>query len=316
MLAWSARNLYVTCLQVAGDVDTLIDEERTAEAVPLLSAAAQRILRGEHKRRIWVSGGALLCPLEAPQDAQAGSVDLTDDRAAGAGVHDAGLGVHDADTADVQEERAPEACADQSTSACSAQATAPERVPGGSAATHAVSYSGAAAAPILGDQACHKSPAPQPVQSEADGAPTAPPPVPLFLARFDAAWIYAELATMYVSHLEKQRQYEAACSLLRALLGGSACPARRCARVIVHTALHRFACVCVVVLKVPLYAHAFACVASMDASRERQKLERAQSATAFNLLPKHVVDVQGPLVVAPRDQHGAPGRRIARPRGG
>lgn len=52
---------------------------------------------------------------------------------------------------------------------------------------------------------------------------------PLFLARFDAAWIYGELATMYVGYLEKKRQYKEACTLLRALLGGTACPLRRCA---------------------------------------------------------------------------------------
>lgn len=52
---------------------------------------------------------------------------------------------------------------------------------------------------------------------------------PLFLARFDAAWIYGELATMYAGYLEKKREYTEACTLLRALLGGSACPLRRCA---------------------------------------------------------------------------------------
>lgn len=52
---------------------------------------------------------------------------------------------------------------------------------------------------------------------------------PLFLARFDAAWIYAELTTMLCSFLERQQQYAEACTLLQALLGGSACPARRCA---------------------------------------------------------------------------------------
>lgn len=61
------------------------------------------------------------------------------------------------------------------------------------------------------------------VTEAADGAPQ-----PLFLARFDAAWIYCELATMYVSYLEKKKKYKEACGLLRALLGGSACPLRRC----------------------------------------------------------------------------------------
>lgn len=63
-------------------------------------------------------------------------------------------------------------------------------------------------------------------QPETSGEPSLQP---LFLARFDAAWIYGELATMYVSYLEKKRQYKEACTLLRALLGGSACPLRRCA---------------------------------------------------------------------------------------
>jgi hypothetical protein len=69
-------------------------------------------------------------------------------------------------------------------------------------------------------------------ESDGGGAPETPDllgeaAVPLFLARFDAAWIYAELTTMYVSHLERVREYELACDLLRALLGGSACPGRR-----------------------------------------------------------------------------------------
>jgi hypothetical protein len=65
----------------------------------------------------------------------------------------------------------------------------------------------------------------------ACGSPEYGGATPLFLARFHAAWIHTELATMYTSHLERQREYEAACALLRALLGGSTCPSRRCVNI-------------------------------------------------------------------------------------
>ena len=40
-----------------------------------------------------------------------------------------------------------------------------------------------------------------------------------FLMRFTAAWVYVAMATAGVSLLEKQKEYETACDLLRQLLG-------------------------------------------------------------------------------------------------
>jgi hypothetical protein len=60
------------------------------------------------------------------------------------------------------------------------------------------------------------------------GAPSAtPPPPPLFLARFSAAWVYASMATVAVSLLEKEKRHREAVDLVQCLLGGNACPARR-----------------------------------------------------------------------------------------
>lgn len=42
-----------------------------------------------------------------------------------------------------------------------------------------------------------------------------------FLMRFTAAWVYVAMATAGVSLLEKQKDYETACDLLRQLLGMS-----------------------------------------------------------------------------------------------
>ena len=42
-----------------------------------------------------------------------------------------------------------------------------------------------------------------------------------FLMRFTAAWVYVAMATAGVSLLEKQKEYETACDLLRQLLGTS-----------------------------------------------------------------------------------------------
>lgn len=50
---------------------------------------------------------------------------------------------------------------------------------------------------------------------------------PLFFARFTAGWLYASMGTVAASILEKRRDYAAAVDLLRLLLGGNACPARR-----------------------------------------------------------------------------------------
>ena len=40
-----------------------------------------------------------------------------------------------------------------------------------------------------------------------------------FLMRYSAAWVYATMATIAVSLLEKEKQYQEACELLRKLLG-------------------------------------------------------------------------------------------------
>ena len=112
-------------LQVAAEVDDLVDRDDLQHAEPLMRAAAARILSGCNKHQHWASAGGLPCPLS-----------------------------------------------------------------GSTAASEAA-------------------------------------PRPLFLARFHAAWIYAELATMFTSLLERQQQYGEACGVLRALLGGSACPSRR-----------------------------------------------------------------------------------------
>lgn len=50
---------------------------------------------------------------------------------------------------------------------------------------------------------------------------------PLFLARFCCAWVYTGMATIGVSLLEKQRDYQAAIDLIQLLLGGNCCPGRR-----------------------------------------------------------------------------------------
>jgi Fanconi-associated nuclease 1 len=49
----------------------------------------------------------------------------------------------------------------------------------------------------------------------------------MFLARFTAAWVYAEMGTVAVALLEKQQQYRGAVELLQLLLGGNACVGRR-----------------------------------------------------------------------------------------
>jgi hypothetical protein len=62
---------------------------------------------------------------------------------------------------------------------------------------------------------------------DAGADPFAPAQRPLFFARFTAGWLYASMGTVAASILEKRRDYAAAVDLLRLLLGGNACPARR-----------------------------------------------------------------------------------------
>uniref|UniRef100_A0A383VBR8 Fanconi-associated nuclease n=1 Tax=Tetradesmus obliquus TaxID=3088 RepID=A0A383VBR8_TETOB len=50
---------------------------------------------------------------------------------------------------------------------------------------------------------------------------------PLWLARFSAGWVHASLGTVAVSLLEKQKRWGEAVELLRLLLGGNGCVARR-----------------------------------------------------------------------------------------
>ncbi|KAF6253759.1 hypothetical protein COO60DRAFT_391875 [Scenedesmus sp. NREL 46B-D3] len=59
----------------------------------------------------------------------------------------------------------------------------------------------------------------------AGQAPAGPPP--LWLARFCAGWVHASLGTVAVSLLEKQKRWAEAVELLRLLLGGNGCVARR-----------------------------------------------------------------------------------------
>jgi fanconi-associated nuclease 1 len=51
--------------------------------------------------------------------------------------------------------------------------------------------------------------------------------VPLFLRRFDAGWVYCQMATVGVSLLERRREHRAAADRLQQLLGGACCPSRR-----------------------------------------------------------------------------------------
>lgn len=51
--------------------------------------------------------------------------------------------------------------------------------------------------------------------------------VPLFLRRYNAAWVYCMMATAGVSVLERQKRYREAADRLHQLLGGWCCPGRR-----------------------------------------------------------------------------------------
>ncbi|GBF88189.1 fanconi-associated nuclease [Raphidocelis subcapitata] len=89
------------------------------------------------------------------------------------------------------------------------------------------------------DQQRPDQPPEQPQQEGGDGlgrapaagagaaAPPQPAARPLFYARFTAGWVYASLGTVAASLLERGRRYAEAVELLRLLLGGNACVARR-----------------------------------------------------------------------------------------
>jgi hypothetical protein len=164
-------------VQMAAQVDTLVDEGQVERAAPIMQAAADKILAGRHKWFVWTSGGSLTCPLAAPL----------------------------------------RTCGSQPAIPSVAQSArvCPSNSPGDDGCIDLASDDSPGRIESPGDKSGHQQ------TDEADA--------PLFLARFDAAWIYGELATMHVSYLEKKRQYNEACTLLRALLGGSACPLRRCA---------------------------------------------------------------------------------------
>lgn len=66
-----------------------------------------------------------------------------------------------------------------------------------------------------------------PSESGDDNNDPVPAQRPLFFARFTAGWLYASMGTVAASILEKRRDYAAAVDLLRLLLGGNACLARR-----------------------------------------------------------------------------------------
>jgi hypothetical protein len=203
-------------VQIAGKVDELIDAGDVASALPSLVAAAGRMLAGENKRRVWAAGGALPCPLAAPC-APAPAAPTAAPVATRLEVAEPPV---DTESCDEAEPAAPQyITSDDDCDVVEAPAIAPAAQQVEVLLTAAEPAAGAAPLPP-------PAPAAQPPADHADTVPTSP--VPLFLARFDAAWVHAELATMYVSHLEKERQYGDACALLRALLGGSACPGRRC----------------------------------------------------------------------------------------
>ena len=279
-------------------MDEAIDEDRIDAALPLLRAAAARILGGCNKREVWTSGGVLPCPLAEPVPARgavselpaadrgdegSGSTlkpvvaergfegggatlgpfavvaDVLDGLAASpvgcdrsptmAPPSRAGAAEASVDTAleqpasattpiEIMEEQEPSVVCLQTEHEWFEELSSPlpaAEAQDGVFPAHGDSLPSAERTPETGDSArC----LPQPVQNDGrEPSASCPSPpsdggggtTPLFLARFDAAWIDAELATMYNSHLEKKKEYEQSCALLRALLGGSACPARRCA---------------------------------------------------------------------------------------
>ena len=68
----------------------------------------------------------------------------------------------------------------------------------------------------------HKAPAGQAFPPASPGSRTGKTLIHAdcpFLMRFTAAWVYVAMATAGVSLLEKQKEYETACDLLRQLLG-------------------------------------------------------------------------------------------------
>lgn len=197
-------------MQIAGQVDTLVDNQDTAAAVPLMRRAAQEVLAGRNKLMAWASGGPLPCPLAEPlcpvgrkacvewfrrRRRSSPDAEFTTGSAAPISVYKSAIDCGGSDGVDTP-----------GTSPCQ---------------SHAEGNQSECLTLLRGSQ--------NKASSEActDASEAADTLEPLFLARFDAAWIFCELATMYVSYLERQKEYQEACELLQALLGGSACPSRR-----------------------------------------------------------------------------------------
>lgn len=184
-------------MQVAGQVDMLVDAQDTAAAVPLMREAAAAVLTGRNKWLAWSSGGPLPCPLAEP-------LCPADSKACAAWFKQ----FAHRPTAIDGNSHPPESNSKHTLQPVECEAF----VQGGTVQPTAPVHDGDDA--VLHD----------PAGGEHTGEGGLEP---LFLARFDAAWILCELATMYVSYLERQKQYREACELLRALLGGAACPSRR-----------------------------------------------------------------------------------------
>lgn len=198
-------------MQVAGQVDTLIDRQDTAAAVPLMRNAAAEVLAGRNKWLAWSSGGPLPCPLAEPLCPGSGRACVESFKLkirARRGVNPLAGSPF---TCSVAEQSFNLACIDSS----NMNTMAGHHAQTGSQATND-------ADPVRRNGASE-------IIERVSNAPKLEEPLePLFLARFDAAWIHCELATMYVSYLERQKEYREACELLQALIGGSACPSRRC----------------------------------------------------------------------------------------
>lgn len=198
-------------VQVAGQVDTSIDRQEIAAAVPLMRDAAAEVLAGRNKWLAWSSGGPLPCPLTEPLCPGSGRACVEwfklKTRARRGIELVAGLPV----TGTV---------AEQPFNHTSSDGSKTHTMPG--QPTQMGSQAADNVEPVRGDGASGI------IERVSNTAVVEAPLEPLFLARFDAAWIHCELATMYVSYLERQKEYREACELLRALLGGSACPSRRC----------------------------------------------------------------------------------------
>jgi hypothetical protein len=194
-------------VQMAAQVDTLVDEGDTESAAPIMKAAAEHILAGRNKWFVWTSGGGLPCPLSAPLCAAKRVQQRT----------------WSPEAAGTSNTTAQQATGTTSSQPCSSSARCQEP-------DHRPSPDGAAcaSAPASTDGMDAEEAHPHRSSDACASGVESKQLEPLFLARFDAAWVYAEMATMYVSYLEKKRHYSEACTVLRALLGGSVCPLRRC----------------------------------------------------------------------------------------